>query len=352
MTNTLTILRSVEWNETHITILDQQKLPKETVFVELHTLEDVWECIKTLKVRGAPAIGITAAFGLALAAQKYPSHTIKEFKEQLKKDRDYLASSRPTAVNLVWALDRLVKVVENAVSVNEAKTLLVHEAIQIQVEDEVVCRQIGEHALSLFQKGDSILTICNAGSIATAKYGTALAPFYIAKEKGIPIKVFACETRPVLQGARLTTWELMQAGVDVTLITDNMAAHTIKTKNIKAVIVGADRIAANGDTANKIGTFGLALLARAFNIPFFVAAPLSTFDITIPTGDDIPIEERDAKEVTHLNGQLIAPEGVHVYNPAFDVTPHEFITAIITEKGIIQGHYAEEIQKLFKGENE
>lgn len=339
--------RSVQWNGSSITVLDQQKLPLEIVFEELHSLEDVWDAIVTLKVRGAPVIGITAAYGLALAASRYETEEIGEFLTLLEKDRSYLASSRPTAVNLFWALNRLALSVKNAVSVNEAKTTLIHEAICIQVEDEETSRQIGEHGLSLLSKGDAVLTICNAGSIATARYGTALAPFYLAKERNMPLKVFASETRPVLQGARLTTWELMQAGIDVTLITDNMAAHTMKSKGISAVIVGADRIAANGDTANKIGTFGLAVLAKHFHIPFYVAAPLSTFDPSLPNGDEIPIEERNAEEITHFNGIQTAPAGVNVFNPAFDVTPNELITAIITEKGILQGNYSKEIEKLF-----
>lgn len=348
MAELLSIPRSVEWNDTHITILNQQKLPFQTEYLELKELADVWDAIATLKVRGAPAIGITAAYGLALAAQRYETDSIAEFRKQLQKDCDYLASSRPTAVNLFWALDRLAASIAHTSSVNEAKTTLVHEAIRIQVEDEETCRTIGEYALSLFQDGDRVLTICNAGSIATARYGTALAPFYLAKEKGIDLHVYASETRPVLQGARLTTWELMQAGINVTLITDNMAAQTMKTKHITAVIVGADRIAANGDTANKIGTFGLALLAKAFGIPFYVAAPLSTIDLETKTGDDIPIEERNPEEVTHLAGMRIAPEGVNVYNPAFDVTPHELITAIITEKGIIRGNYETALPELFQ----
>ncbi|WP_027408386.1 S-methyl-5-thioribose-1-phosphate isomerase [Anoxybacteroides tepidamans] len=350
MAQSFSIPRSVEWNDTHITILNQQKLPLTTEYLELREISDVRDAIATLKVRGAPAIGITAAYGLALAAQSYQTSSIEEFRTLLQKDRDYLASARPTAVNLFWALDRLVASVAHASSVNEAKTVLVHEAICIQIEDESTCRSIGEHALSLFQNRDRILTICNAGSIATARYGTALAPFYLAKEKGIHLHVYALETRPVLQGARLTAWELLQAGIDVTLITDNMAAQTMQTKQISAVIVGADRIAANGDTANKIGTFGLALLARAFGIPFYVAAPLSTIDLTTKTGEDIPIEERAPEEVTHFAGIRVAPEGVNVYNPAFDVTPHELITAIITEKGIIRGNYSTTLSTLFKEE--
>ncbi|WP_226683335.1 S-methyl-5-thioribose-1-phosphate isomerase [Sutcliffiella horikoshii] len=339
---------SVEWKDSYIRLLDQQKLPQETVFIELHTIHDVYDAIVTLKVRGAPAIGITAAYGLVLAANSYNTASLAEFQTQLKKDRDYLATSRPTAVNLFWAIDRLIQVSLQASSVNEAKTNLVHEAIQIQLEDEATCRLIGEHALSLFQKNDKLLTICNAGSIATARYGTALAPFHLAKEKNFPLSVFACETRPVLQGSRLTAWELQQSGVDVTLITDNMAAHTIKTKEISAVIVGADRITANGDTANKIGTYGLAILAKAFGIPFYVASPLSTFDLSKENGEEIEIEERRPEEITHLGGKQIAPDGISVFNPAFDVTPNELITAIITEKGIIRGDYLKSIPELFK----
>ncbi|AMQ19951.1 S-methyl-5-thioribose-1-phosphate isomerase [Geobacillus sp. JS12] len=350
--STFAIPRSVEWRETHVTILNQQKLPSIIEYIDLHTLEDVYEAIATLKVRGAPAIGITAAYGLALAALGYDTESLDEFRRCLKRDRDYLASARPTAVNLFWALDRLVTAAADALSVNEAKTALIHEAIRIQVEDEDVCRRIGEYALSLFRPGDRVMTICNAGSIATARYGTALAPFYLAKEKGIELSVYALETRPVLQGARLTAWELMQAGVDVTLITDNMAAQTIKAKGIRAIIVGADRIAQNGDTANKIGTFGLALLAKSFDIPFYVAAPLSTIDLTTKTGADIPIEERHPDEVTHIAGVRIAPEGVNVYNPAFDVTPNELITAIITEKGIIRGNYNATLPSLFTKEEQ
>lgn len=346
-TTNFTIPRSVIWKDDFISLLNQQKLPHVTEYIELKSVEDVWEAIQTLKVRGAPAIGIAAAFGLVIAAHKDSSTTVAEFQRNIKEKRDYLASSRPTAINLVWALDRLIRSISNVQSINEAKTTILHEAIQIQVEDEEVCRLIGEHALSVFNNGDRVMTICNAGSIATAKYGTALAPFYLAKEKDINISVYACETRPVLQGARLTTWELMQAGVDVTLITDNMAAHTIKSKNISAIIVGADRIAANGDTANKIGTYNLALLASAFHIPFYVAAPLSTFDPTVSDGNEIPIEERNPEEVTELNGVRVAPEGVKVFNPAFDITPSELIAGIITEKGILSGNYKEAISTLF-----
>ncbi|QII48685.1 S-methyl-5-thioribose-1-phosphate isomerase [Bacillus paralicheniformis] len=342
--------RSVEWEETSVKILNQQKLPEKTEYLHLTTKEDVYDAIQTLKVRGAPAIGITAAFGLALCAQSIDTSDVSTFLLELSKIKDELSQARPTAVNLSWALNRLVKSAEDAKSVNEAKTNLIHEAIQIQVEDEETCRQIGQNALHLFKSGDSIMTICNAGSIATSRYGTALAPFYLAKTKDLDLHIYACETRPVLQGARLTAWELMQGGIDVTLITDSMAAHTMKEKNISAVIVGADRIARNGDTANKIGTYGLAILAKAFQIPFFIAAPLSTFDVSISCGDDIPIEERDPDEVRQINGTQLAPQEVPVFNPAFDITPHDLISGIITEKGIITDRFEEEIEALFSAE--
>ncbi|GGE68865.1 S-methyl-5-thioribose-1-phosphate isomerase [Priestia taiwanensis] len=343
-----TIPRSVLLEKDHIVLLNQQLLPGKVQYEKLHTLQDVWEAIVSLKVRGAPAIGITAAFGLVLAADAIQTEHLTTLHVGIKKARNYLASSRPTAVNLFWALDRLVEASNEATTIEETREILRREALLIQKEDEDVCRQIGEHAVTLFEHGANILTHCNAGSIATARYGTALAPFYIAKERGITLRAFACETRPVLQGARLTAWELQQAEVDVTLITDNMAANTIASKNIAAIIVGADRVVANGDTANKIGTLSLAILAKHYNIPFYVAAPTSTFDLTLEHGNEIVIEERNEKEVTHVHGTRVAPIGVNVYNPAFDVTPGQLITAIITEKGIIRGDYSVEIQKHFQ----
>lgn len=337
---------SVQFQGDQLLILDQQKLPHETDFITCTTTEEVWECIRALKVRGAPAIGMAAAYGLAVWAQHFVSEDVEEFFRELRKQRDYLASSRPTAVNLFWALDRVTQKAETAQTVEEAKALLTAEAQRIQREDEEVCRKIGEHALSLLQDGDAILTICNAGGIATARYGTALAPLYLAKERGWKLSAYACETRPLLQGARLTTWELQQAGIEVTLITDNMAAYTMKNHSIRAVIAGCDRVASNGDTANKIGTFGLALMARQLGIPFYVAAPLSTIDLNTPTGDHIPIEMRAPEEVTHLAGNRIAPANTRVLNPAFDVTPHEFITAIITERGVIRGNFKEELGRV------
>ncbi|MFB5088888.1 S-methyl-5-thioribose-1-phosphate isomerase [Psychrobacillus sp. PGGUH221] len=349
----MSIPLSIELNDKEFRILDQQKLPHVVEYLTLDTLEDVYDAIITLKVRGAPAIGITAAYGLAKAAEKYEANTLEEFHLQLNRDFLYLAKSRPTAVNLVWALERLRSAVENVASVQEAKELLIEEAIKIHREDEASCRNIGEYALSLLEGQTKVMTICNAGSIATAKYGTALAPFHLGSERGKQFEVYACETRPVFQGSRLTAWELQQSGVDVTLITDSMAAHTIGAKGIEAIIVGADRIAENGDTANKIGTLNLALLAKVFDIPFYVAAPSSTFDLTIKNGKEIPIEERPAEEITHIAGKQVAPKNTKVFNPAFDVTPGEYITAIITEKGIIYPEYTKNIPSLInieKGE--
>ncbi|WP_033543721.1 S-methyl-5-thioribose-1-phosphate isomerase [Planococcus sp. CAU13] len=337
---------SIQWLNGQLIILDQQKLPHETEYIALNTLKDVYTAIVTLKVRGAPAIGITAAYGLAIAAQKHEAETVEAFLQFVKKDALYLASSRPTAVNLVWALNRLQESIESVRTVAGAKAQILEEAKRIHKEDEEACRAIGGYALELLEGKSKVMTICNAGSIATAKYGTALAPFHLGKELGREFEVFACETRPVFQGARLTIWELQQSGVDVTLITDSMAAHTIGAKNIEAIIVGADRIAANGDTANKIGTLNLAILAAAYNIPFYVAAPVSTFDLLIADGKEIPIEERPVAEITHISGQQIAPNHTKVFNPAFDVTPAQYITAIITEKGIIQPDYEKNIAGL------
>lgn len=347
---TESVLQSVSFEKGILTILDQTKLPNITEFIKIDRIEDAWDAIKQLKVRGAPAIGIAAAYGLLLGIKDASEDSFDTFYKEFEQHSDYLATSRPTAVNLFWALkrmnDRALK--EKNLPVSQIKEKLEQEAHSIRQEDEEVCRSIGEHALTLFQDGMGVLTHCNAGGIATAKYGTALAPIYLAKEKGWDIKVFADETRPLLQGARLTTWELMHAGIDVTLITDSMAAMVMSRGLVQAVIVGCDRVAANGDVANKIGTYGVAILAKAHNIPFYVAAPLSTIDLSTKTGKDIPIEERHAEEITEGFGTLTAPEGVKVFNPAFDVTPAEYITAIITEKGVMKGNYQEELAKLFQ----
>ncbi|MEK8126832.1 S-methyl-5-thioribose-1-phosphate isomerase [Paenibacillus filicis] len=350
-------LQSVRWNslEDRLDLLDQRLLPDEIVYLELTTSEQVWDAIKQLAVRGAPAIGIAAAFGVYLGIRPFEGSR-EDLLAEVGRQCDYLATSRPTAVNLFWALDRmrakaaslLGASAEGSVEPEAAKQALLGEAIAIQSEDEETCRLIGEHALGLFQDGMGVLTHCNAGGLATARYGTALAPMYLAQERGIALKVFADETRPVLQGARLTAFELQQAGVDVTLICDNMAGAVMAKGWIQAVIVGTDRVAANGDVANKIGTYSVAVLAKAHGIPFYVACPMSTIDLNTPTGADIPIEERHEDEITQGFGKRTAPVGVKVYNPAFDVTPNEYVTAIITEKGVIRGPYSENLKKLFK----
>ncbi|MFC7681039.1 S-methyl-5-thioribose-1-phosphate isomerase [Paenibacillus sp. GCM10028914] len=355
MTDTTTgPLRSLDWGGDHLIMLDQRLLPGEIVNLKLYTPEDVWEGIHSMKVRGAPAIGIAAAYGAVLGAQSFTGNDSSEWVKHVYKICDYLATSRPTAVNLFWALDRMKLAAEklsaDASNDNNIANLtdgLLAEAHAIRLEDEEVCRQIGEHALPLIQEGMGILTHCNAGGLATARYGTALAPMYLAHEKGISFKVFADETRPVLQGARLTAFELQQAGIDVTLLADNMAAMVMSKGWIQAVIVGTDRVAANGDVANKIGTYGVAVLAKAHGIPFYVACPLSTIDLNTPTGADIPIEERPAEEITEGFGKRTAPADVKVYNPAFDITPHEYVTAIITEKGIIEAPYSDNLKALF-----
>ncbi|HRU40764.1 MAG TPA: S-methyl-5-thioribose-1-phosphate isomerase [Candidatus Diapherotrites archaeon] len=343
-------MRSVKWENNELIILDQTKLPDTTEFIKLDKAEDVWDAILHLKVRGAPAIGIAAAYGLCVAMRDTGAKSHEEFMTELRKNSQYLASSRPTAVNLFWALRRMERAAfdNKNKTVEELKEILIREANAIRDEDESMCRAIGENALTLFHDGMTVLTHCNAGGLATAMYGTALAPIYLAKEKGWDIKVFADETRPLLQGARLTAWELMQAGVDVTLICDNMAAAVMAKGLIDAVIVGCDRVAANGDTANKIGTYGLAVLAKAHNIPFYTAGPTSTIDIETPSGNEIPIEERKPDEITCGLGRRTAPLGVKAYNPAFDVTPNELITAIITEKGVVRQPYDEGIRKLFE----
>ena len=320
-----------------IRILDQTRLPGATSFLEIRDLPTLWQAIKILQVRGAPAIGIAAAMGIALSVQKSDANTAALIKT-VSQAADYLSTSRPTAVNLFWALARMRQTAQSAASLRpeDFKDRLLEEALKIHTEDLEMCRAIGRHGASLLQNGQTVLTHCNAGGLATAGYGTALAPIYVAYEQGKNIRVYADETRPLLQGARLTAWELMQAGVDVTLICDNMAAQVMREGKIDAVMVGADRIAANGDAANKIGTYGVALLARAHKVPFYVLAPSSTFDPDTPNGAAIPIEERGAEEITCGFGVATAPEGVKVYAPAFDVTPAELITGIISERGIIR----------------
>ncbi len=332
---------SVEWRggvEGCLRLIDQTLLPDDLKIVECRTAEEVYAAIRTLQVRGAPAIGVAAAMGAVLGVRDSVASSGETFVAELKVVADFLAGARPTAVNLSWALRRMVRVAEeNAdLPVDRLKRRLLDEALAIREEDARMCRAIGENGARLICDGEGILTHCNAGALATAEYGTALAVMFAAHAQGKRIKVYADETRPLLQGARLTAWELMQAGIDVTLLCDNMAGRLMSEGRVQRVIVGADRIAANGDTANKIGTYTVAVLARAHGIPFYVAAPSSTFDLSLKDGSAIPIEQRNPEEVTCGFGRRTAPAGVQVYNPAFDVTPHEHIAAIITERGIIE----------------
>lgn len=346
-------LRTIHWKPDsppaltpgRIVIIDQTRLPDTLVELELRSPQEVWTAIRTLQVRGAPAIGIAGAMGLVVAIQDCAGPT-SELHKALCRAADHLATSRPTAVNLFWALDRMKSVARSSSGLPPGpfKNTLAAEAMRIRDEDARMCRAIGQHGVSLLKDGDAILTHCNAGSLATAEYGTALAPVYVAHEQGLAIRVYADETRPLLQGARLTAWELSQAGVDVILICDNMAAHIMKTCRIAAVFIGADRIAANGDTANKIGSYGLALLAKAHSIPFYVLAPSSTFDLSLESGALIPIEERAAEEITAIKGHSIAPPGIRTRSPAFDVTPCDLISGIVCEYGILRPPYAQSLR--------
>jgi methylthioribose-1-phosphate isomerase len=318
-------------------LIDQTLLPVEFLEIDCHDVETVWEAIKTLRVRGAPAIGIAAAYGVCIGIQKEVGGDTAFFN-RLNYVVDYLASSRPTAVNLFWALKRMQDKAKTLRGRNniEIAEILLDEAKKIHEEDKQMCRAIGRFGAELLKDGCGVLTHCNAGGLATSDYGTALAVIFSATESGKTLHVYADETRPLLQGARLTSWELHQRGIDVTLICDSMAAQVMREGRVQAVITGADRIAANGDSANKIGTYSLAVLAKSHNIPFYIAAPKSTFDLTIESGKEIPIEQRDPREITHGFGRQTAPEGVKVYNPAFDVTPAELISAIISDCGVIQ----------------
>ncbi|MGE5672061.1 MAG: S-methyl-5-thioribose-1-phosphate isomerase [Fibrobacterota bacterium] len=340
-------LKTIDYVNGKVQIIDQTLLPNELKYLTIETIKDMYDAIKVLKVRGAPAIGIAGAFGACLGVANVASDTsIDQFKAIFIKNADYLNSSRPTAVNLHWAISRMKKKLESLLELNNVGLIrqkLLDEAVEILEEDRRTGRAIGEAGFELLKNKKTILTHCNAGGLATAEYGTALAPVYIGAEKGHIFHVYSDETRPLLQGARITTFELMHAGIPVTLICDNMAASVMAKGKIDAVIVGADRITRNGDTANKIGTYGVALLAKAHNIPFYVAAPFSTFDLNMECGEQIPIEERDAEEITCGFGKQTAPIGVKVFNPAFDVTPNSLITAFITDKGVIKPPYASTI---------
>ena len=342
------MLRTIEWLDGKIRILDQSQLPREQTFADLDNYHDVVLAIKKMRVRGAPAIGVAVAYGIALGASSIKTANKDEFLAQLNQVMQAFAASRPTAVNLFQAINRMKKAAKGD-GVAEMKKSLINEAKRIHQEEVAATKQLSQLGAELIQDGFTVLTHCNAGPLATAGYGTALGVIKAAQEQGKKVSVFVTETRPLLQGARLTTWELMQDGIPVTLITDSMAGYFMRRGEIDCVIVGADRIAANGYTANKIGTYTLAVLANAHGIPFYVAAPTTTIDLSLTSGYQIPIEERSPEEVTHIQGVPIAPAGVRAANPAFDITPSQYITAIITEKGIIREPYTEGLKEIGSG---
>jgi methylthioribose-1-phosphate isomerase len=345
-------------NDSSVIIIDQTLLPGKTEIIKLHTAREIWDAIYLLKVRGAPAIGVAAAFGIYVLAKQIEASDFEGFYGKWKEQKEYLNSARPTAVNLSWALNRMDKVClkagrEEGKSIREVLEILHHEAVEIKEEDIRVCRAIGENGLTLVKPGDGILTHCNAGQLATCKYGTATAPIYLGQERGYHFHVFADETRPLLQGARLTAYELYSAGVDVTLICDNMSAMVMKNGWVNAVFVGCDRVAANGDTANKIGTSVVAAVAKRYGVPFYVCAPTSTIDYATPTGAEIQIEQRPSAEVTEMwYKERMAPEGIKVFNPAFDVTDNDLITAIVTEYGIARAPFGESLEAIRRKKEE
>lgn len=339
-------VETIEWTSDGVVMIDQTRLPRETIYVTCRTYVEVADAIRSMVIRGAPAIGVAAAMGVALGAQ-----TAKDLDSELPVICDTLAKTRPTAVNLFWAIERMRRLYESvrrSLPVEQIKELMVAEAQLVKQEDIAINEAIGRNGAALVPDGKTVLTHCNAGALATAGYGTALGVIRAAISAGKKIDVFADETRPFLQGARLTAWELQQDGIATTLITDNMAGHFLKSGRIGCVVVGADRIAANGDVANKIGTYGVAVLAKENNVPFYVAAPISTLDLSLTSGDQIPIEERAASEVTHVQGVPLAPEGIRVANPAFDVTPNRYVTAIITEAGVARAPFETTLKELSK----
>jgi methylthioribose-1-phosphate isomerase len=338
-----TTFETIEWTPDGVVMIDQTKLPNETVFVTCHDYIEVADAIRNMIIRGAPAIGVAAAMGVALGAL----HS-NDLSRDMPVICDTLAKTRPTAVNLFWAIDRMKQLFASIQDrdIKEIQQRLVAEAIRVREEDIAINEAIGANGAPLVPDNKTVLTHCNAGALATAGFGTALGVIRAAVREGKQIDVFADETRPFLQGARLTAWELQRDGIKTTVITDNMAGHFLKSGRIGCVVVGADRIAANGDVANKVGTYGVAVLAKENNVPFYVAAPISTLDLTLASGDEIPIEERASKEVTHIGGVHVAPEGINVANPAFDVTPHRYISAIITERGVARAPFTESLRKL------
>ncbi|MFH0827403.1 MAG: S-methyl-5-thioribose-1-phosphate isomerase [Candidatus Omnitrophota bacterium] len=346
-------IKTIEWINNRVRIIDQTKLPLQLSYVTIDDLSSLCQAIKTMRIRGAPALGAAAGWGVYLGIKNSKARDGIVFNREVRRIAEYISRSRPTARNLFWGLERMVEASQKNKnkSVAMLKKILFKEARQIMEEDQKACRRIGSFGAALIHKRDTLLTICNAGILATIDYGTALGVIYSACRQGKKLKVFACETRPMLQGARLTTWELKRHGVDVTLICDSMAATLMAQGKIKKVIAGADRIASNGDAANKIGTYALAVLARFHRIPFYIAAPASTFDLNIKTGRGIPIEQRDKKEVTELFFKKpIAGKDIKVFNPAFDVTPHRLISAMITDKGIIRPPYGKNIAKVLRNQ--
>jgi methylthioribose-1-phosphate isomerase len=340
--------RTIEWRDDAVVMIDQTRLPAEEIYNRYTDYKAVAEAIRGMIIRGAPAIGVAAAMGIALGARDIVADTHESFFAQLENVCDVMARTRPTAVNLFWGIERMKRVAETnrGKKLDQIREVLKNEAIRIEAEDLTICRNIGKWGATLIPEGATVLTHCNAGGLATAGYGTALGVIRAAHEAGKNIRVVADETRPWLQGARLTAWELMKEGIPATLISDNMAGFFMNRGEITCCVVGADRIAANGDTANKIGTYSVAVLARENNIPFYVAAPISTLDLSLSDGSRIPIEERPATEVTHIKGIAIAPEGIAVRNPSFDVTPARYISAIITENGIVKGDYLSGLRRI------
>jgi methylthioribose-1-phosphate isomerase len=342
------MIKTVEWTDSGVRFIDQTKLPTEETYVTCKTYEEVADAIRTMIVRGAPALGVTAAMGVALGVRDSQAQELAALKRDLDRVCDVIAATRPTAVNLFWGIRRMRNKFDevSAQPIAEIKKTLVSEACQMLDEDIAANQSMGKHGAVLLPSSGGVLTHCNAGALATCGYGTALGVIRAAVDAGKKLHVFADETRPFLQGSRLTAWELMKDGIPTTVIADNMAGAMMRQRKIDAVVVGADRIAANGDVANKIGTYGVAILAKEHGIPFYVAAPFSTVDLNTPDGSGIPIEQRSAREVTHMAGKQIAPDGVGVENPAFDVTPHQYVTAIITERGVVRAPYAESLRAL------
>jgi len=347
------MLPTIEWKDDAVVMIDQRKLPTAEIYVTCKTAKDVAKAIKTMVIRGAPAIGVAAAMGIALGMRRSTATGTKQFVTEFQRVCDLMAATRPTAVNLFWAIDRMKKTFAEAaqrgLSVAELQVRLEDEARAIHDEDVQSCRTMGAHGASLVPESARILTHCNAGALATAGYGTALGVIRAAAEQGKRVAVLADETRPFLQGARLTAWELVKDGIDTTVITDNMAGAMMRLQQVDLVVVGADRIAANGDVANKIGTYGVAVLAKEHGIPFYVAAPISTVDLGTADGSLIPIEERNDREVTHVGTSRLTPEGARIRNPAFDVTPSRYVTAIITERGIARAPYDESLAEMVRG---